>query len=1267
MRFYFALMLSILLGVHAVQADELTVYEGTATNASVPIRPYYGDTDGQKSEFIISANQLADMDGGNIMKMQFKLSSSASKAWTATYEVFLKEIEQDAFEIQAGSGFYSSSTATPIGKEGATIVYSGVINPSGTDVIIDFSESFEYKGGNLLVGVYMTKKGNYEDKNFLGTQVENGSWAYVSSKNTPQNFIPQTTFTYEKAVDGPGFKVKGYKSGDNVSYGMVNPGTTQTFTLSNPGTEAVTVSITTTGGFTADNSSVTIEAKGEQTVSIAAPEETASGTVTFTPSASGLEAVTLNLNCVVKDPNKMFVDFNDNLLPEGWETVGIGKYPTGGYSGNYNWDFTKGYALYAASSSWESSLSDYYSSLVSPLVKFEDGEKLIFKAKKEATTSSYFGYVRVDYSTDGTTWTAVEGGEFKNAVLTTDWQEFEVTMPASTKKLRFVAAGIGIDDIYGGEYSLAPVMAVTAKDYTFGMISEPASTTFTIGNNGKSALTGVEVTSDNAAFTITDVPESVEPGQTATVTVTMAVDNKATAQSATITITAPEQETVTFSVNGYVIDDELFTETFDGNALPEGWAMESGSTSTDYKWTFADGAATGSSSYARLITPALTVAEGEAMAIEIKKYYTWACTLPIYVSKDGGEFTLLKTIANTDLSDSYKVFYIDGLEAGNYKIRFDGDGIVLNAVNGFHLNMNAPVMELVSTEAAAFGKVTENASKVYTVKNTGTGTLTVDITSDNEEFTVSPSQLNVEKGEPQEFTVTFNYTEGNYGKKNATITVTPTYNTEAAVTIAASAKTVDPNAWDEDFEEGKMPIGWDANNWSVATGSFTDNNTKVAKATASAATLISPRLEAKAGDVLMWEGLFDWYDEGIRVEYSNDEKATWNIVEIDGLTLGTATTGSLANAYVPRNNGYTNERGTKLDMSFVAPADGIYYLRFTSSYSGNAVDNFNGFKLALKEHDAAIADQNIRSTFTQYTNHQVSVTVKEMVGKEETLTAQFFVGDTQYGEDVTETVGAGEEKEIVIDVRFDDIVEGDAYIKVFNDNISLETEKVAVTTKAAIVLDETVAPEDLPTSGYQDKVAVRYHAKAGWNTICMPFALSDDDMTALFGEGYKVYELTSYKDGELGFKTSTRRYAGYPYIVYCEAAPTIDEIGYLVTYVQFVNGAKYDSYGGATCQGTFAPIPAPGMEGKYGVTPAGKIQKGGSKASLKGYRAYFELPSEDEGKFSIAIDGETIATGIDAIEMLNELNGNVYDLQGRKVNSAQKGVFIQNGKKVVVK
>ena len=47
------------------------------------------------------------------------------------------------------------------------------------------------------------------------------------------------------------------------------------------------------------------------------------------------------------------------------------------------------------------------------------------------------------------------------------------------------------------------------------------------------------------------------------------------------------------------------------------------------------------------------------------------------------------------------------------------------------------------------------------------------------------------------------------------------------------------------------------------------------------------------------------------------------------------------------------------------------------------------------------------------------------------------------------------------------------------------------------------------------------------------------------------------------------------------------------------------------------------------------------------------------------IDG--ISTGIRSIDAANLKDGQLYDLNGRKVSKAQKGVFILNGKKVVVK
>jgi len=797
------------------------------------------------------------------------------------------------------------------------------------------------------------------------------------------------------------------------------------------------------------------------------------------------------------------------------------------------------------------------------------------------------------------------------------------------------------------------------------MIAADATTTFTIANAGKSALTDIEVISSNAAFTISGVPTSVEPGATETVTVTMSADTKGQGQEGKITIAAPNQESVTFKVSGYVADTELFYEDFSGNALPDGWTMESGSTYSNYEWSFSNATAIGSSSNARLITPALTVEEGEKMAIEAKKSSTWNASLKVYVSKDGGAFTQHATFT---LTDAYQVFFVEGLEAGSYKIRFDGGDVVMNAVNGFHPDQNAPVMEMVTTGAAAFGKVTASAEKTYTVKNAGTGTLTVNIASDNDAFTVAPAQLNIAAGEKENFTVTFNYTEGSYGNFAGNITVTPTYNEALAVTIAASAKATDPNAWDEDFEDvtgSELPAGWDADKFTVGTYSgwaTSTNSTKYAIASEKGARLVTPRLQATAGQTLTWEANCDYKDEGIKVEYSDDERATWKVVEIDGLTL--STTSGKENYYLPQDNGYTS--GAKLDMSFTAPADGYYYLRFTSSYAREGVDNFNGFKLAPKDHDAVISTTNIRSTFYQYGDYNVSVTVKEMVGKDEKLTAKFFVGDVQYGEAVTKTVPAGGEEEFVIAVRFNDLVEGDAYIVVSNDNIELTSDKVAITTKAAIVLDENIAPEeDLPTGGFQDKVVVKYTAKQGWNTICMPFELTDADLTALFGEGWKAYEFKSYSNGELGFQPASRRYAGYPYIVYCENVPTIEEPGYILTYVSFTT-EKSDNYGGATFQGTFTLMAEGTLAGKYGVTPDGKIRKGGANATMPGFRGYFELPADAPAPTLSFTDENGETTYIRGIEAEQILKG-AYNLQGQPVDTPTKGVYIINGKKVVIK
>ena len=75
-------------------------------------------------------------------------------------------------------------------------------------------------------------------------------------------------------------------------------------------------------------------------------------------------------------------------------------------------------------------------------------------------------------------------------------------------------------------------------------------------------------------------------------------------------------------------------------------------------------------------------------------------------------------------------------------------------------------------------------------------------------------------------------------------------------------------------------------------------------------------------------------------------------------------------------------------------------------------------------------------------------------------------------------------------------------------------------------------------------------------------------------------------------------------------------------------------------------------------------------ADMMGFRAYFQLKGDAAQAQAFTLnfgDGET--TGITTLNVeRGTVNGEIFDLQGRRVNgTAQKGVYIVNGKKTVIK
>ena len=68
-------------------------------------------------------------------------------------------------------------------------------------------------------------------------------------------------------------------------------------------------------------------------------------------------------------------------------------------------------------------------------------------------------------------------------------------------------------------------------------------------------------------------------------------------------------------------------------------------------------------------------------------------------------------------------------------------------------------------------------------------------------------------------------------------------------------------------------------------------------------------------------------------------------------------------------------------------------------------------------------------------------------------------------------------------------------------------------------------------------------------------------------------------------------------------------------------------------------------------------------ASIRGFRAYFELPEGVEIK-ALTFDGDD-ATGIITISNVQGATDNVYNLAGQRLQKMQRGINIVNGKKIL--
>lgn len=187
------LLLTMLCSLTGAWANELTVYDGTTTNRKIPAYIFYFD-DFTKSQFVIPASDLANMAGGTISSLKF-YTNSQNIPYTTTSEVDVYLMEVD----------YTTMTGFEP-KANGTIVYQGTLDivseGDGGSLTIEFENTYNYGGGNLLIGIDNTTDAGYKSIYFCGTTVTGAGWSGSNGNSLDnvtgevQNFIPQTTFTY---------------------------------------------------------------------------------------------------------------------------------------------------------------------------------------------------------------------------------------------------------------------------------------------------------------------------------------------------------------------------------------------------------------------------------------------------------------------------------------------------------------------------------------------------------------------------------------------------------------------------------------------------------------------------------------------------------------------------------------------------------------------------------------------------------------------------------------------------------------------------------------------------------------------------------------------------------------------------------------------------------------------------------------------------------------------------------------------------------------
>lgn len=411
------------------------------------------------------------------------------------------------------------------------------------------------------------------------------------------------------------------------------------------------------------------------------------------------------------------------------------------------------------------------------------------------------------------------------------------------------------------------------------------------------------------------------------------------------------------------------------------------------------------------------------------------------------------------------------------------------------------------------------------------------------------------------------------------------------------------------------------------------------------------------------------------------ESANATIGETDGEALIKVSGTYTITATAAANNTYKETTATctlkvinsaveETSIKFVAGVD-----KGTGKDSNHAQNDDEMRKSFVKiTSDNAWFDSTQKDNYRFYAGTH---TISTKIGKITKI--EFVEGDKP----ITNLKYNGKDGKFTADTKYDLCWVGSAKEVVFTNADQARATNITVTVEVpkakSYTLDETKTDNVIETYENANVTLQRTLSKDYWNTFCVPFALDAEQVAQYFGEGtqLRTYE-GNCNNNIVYFATVDNIEAGKPYIMKPGNAvvqnPTFEGVSMVAT--------DLDKNGNPQAVGDASTVQMKGIYNQILLnTDKTELFLGDNDLfyypiddidarTIGGLRAYFIVPQgTDIKKLRANLDGTPTSLG--TIFDTEESNAPVYNLQGQCVGNSlralKSGIYIQNGKKVVVK